>query len=250
MKRRSLGQHYLVDSNISAQMVRLAGIRQDDTVLEIGTGRGALTQRLVGVCGKLEAYEIDRENFIETKRAVKAPNLSLHLADAFEEARRFDVLVSSVPYSRSADFVEWLSQMSYRRAVVLLQEDFVKKVLAEPGDRNYRAISVIGQVSARVTIERRVGKGAFRPQPKVSSAIVSFDPHRTLSPGQIANIKALFALRRRTVSSALSTLGSPGNSEDPTARVFQLDPDEVLDLISRSSKPNARDLSSQRATSA
>ncbi len=233
MKRRRLGQHYLVDPSVPEEMVRLAEIGPDDTVLEIGTGRGVLTEKLARACRRLEAYEVDPESFEETKRAVKLPSLNLHMADAFAQRPRFDVLVSSVPYSRSSDFVEWLAKMKYRRAVALLQEDFARKVVAEPGDRSYRAVSAIGQISAEISIGRRVGSAAFSPQPRVSSVIVVFTPRRLLKAKQIAAIRKVFSLRRRTVGSALPKLGFTVRPADRGRRVYQLSPSEVYDLVLR-----------------
>ncbi|HYW86064.1 MAG TPA: rRNA adenine N-6-methyltransferase family protein, partial [Spirochaetia bacterium] len=62
-RRHSLGQHYLTDPSVVGSMVRLAGIRRDERVLEIGTGRGALTKEVTGLTANLEGYEIDRESY-------------------------------------------------------------------------------------------------------------------------------------------------------------------------------------------
>ena len=133
MKRRRLGQHYLVDESVVKRMVSLAGINVGERVLEIGTGRGALTVKLARVATSLEGYEVDPENCALTEAAVGG-KVRIHLADAFEASPEFDVLVSSLPYSRSAAFVEWISKPRYDRAVVILQEDFVRKITAPPGE--------------------------------------------------------------------------------------------------------------------
>ncbi|HYB45634.1 MAG TPA: rRNA adenine N-6-methyltransferase family protein [Nitrososphaerales archaeon] len=232
MTHRSLGQHYLVDQSVIAKLVSLAGIRTGERVLEIGTGRGAVTRELARVASSLEGYEIDEENLRMTKEAVGGRRVRLRLGDAFERRPNFDVLVASLPYSRSSSFVEWISQRRYGRAVVILQEDFVRKVAARPGERDYRAISVIAQVSSEISQLGRVPRDSFSPQPRVNSVIVAWRPRRRLRPDEIAAVKRLFSLRRRQVSAAVAELGGRSPEDLGTKRVNSLSPEEALALAS------------------
>jgi 16S rRNA (adenine1518-N6/adenine1519-N6)-dimethyltransferase len=227
MKRRRLGQHYLVDGGVVESMVRHAQIEKGDRVLEIGTGRGVLTGKLTGLGKSLEAYEVDEQNYEATKASLSGVRVSLHLGDGFEARSKFDVLVSSLPYSESATFVKWLARSSYKRAVVVLQEDFVDKITTPPGSRDYRAISAISQISSEARVIEKVGRQAFSPPPKVNSVVVMFLPKRRIREQEVANVQRLFSLRRRKVDSALSELemGSPGTFGD--RRVYSLTPDEV-----------------------
>ena len=237
MKRQKLGQHYLVDLDVVRRIVSVAGVRSNEVVLEIGTGKGVLTKELMRVCGRLEGYEVDPANLEETREVAGAGNVNLHLADAFESKPYFDVLISSLPYSRSADFVDWISQVKYDRAVVLLQEDFAKKIVSPAGDRNYRAVSAIAQMSSNIGLGEKVGRESFSPQPKVSSRIVTFAPRIRLRKPQLILIKRLFALRRRRLSSALADVGIErlASTSDPRERVYQLSPDEVYSIVSGAS---------------
>lgn len=237
MKRQKLGQHYLVDLNVVRKIISMAGVRSNEVVLEIGTGKGALTKELRRVCGRLEGYEVDPVNLEDTREVAGASNVNLHLADVFDFRPNFDVLVSSLPYSRSAEFVEWISQVKYDRAVVLLQEDFVKKIMSPAGDRNYRAVSAIAQMSSDIGLGEKVGKESFSPQPKVSSRIVTFAPKIRLRKPQLILIKRLFALRRRRLSSALADVGIErmASISDPRERVYQLSPNEVYRMVSGAS---------------
>jgi 16S rRNA (adenine1518-N6/adenine1519-N6)-dimethyltransferase len=230
MKRRSLGQHYLIDSSVVRRLVSLAGLTGHERVLEIGTGRGALTKELAKEALRLEGYEVDEENLRATRINVGNKKLKLHLADAFRERPRFDVLVASLPYSRSSTFVEWISQLRYDRAVVLLQEDFVKKVMARPGHRDYRAVSVIAQASCEIREVGRVPRSSFSPQPKVNSVLVTLKPKRRLTLQEMGAVKRLFALRRRQVGAALTKLGGTSPEGLSKRRVFTLSPDQALDL--------------------
>jgi 16S rRNA (adenine1518-N6/adenine1519-N6)-dimethyltransferase len=234
-----LGQHYLADASVVSSMISLAAIRQGERVLEIGTGTGALTRELVGLTVNLEGYEIDRESFEELQRELRGASLLLHNEDAFKASPEFDVLLSSLPYSESSAFVEWLSRRRYDRAVVLLQRDFARKITAPPGSPAYRAISVISQASAQVEIVSDVSRRSFDPQPRVSSSLVMMRWKRSLSPEQAAMIKKIFSQKRRTVRAALKRLGlatppsapAPGENASLQCRVNSLRPESVLAMI-------------------
>lgn len=216
-------------------MVRLAAIGKDDRVLEIGTGRGALTRRLLGLSSHFEAFEVDESNYLVT-RELGLDGVKLRLGDAFEDSREFDILVSSLPYSESSNFVEWLSTHQYKRATVLLQRDFVEKLLAEPSDDRYRAVSVVSQVSSEVRKALDVPKESFEPPPKVASALVVITPRRTLSREEIRLVKLLFSQRRRNLAGALRQLGLGQRSVGPerlAKRVRDLAPSDFGYLLDR-----------------
>ncbi len=241
MKRTSLGQHYLTDLSVIGKIIEHAAIGANERVLEIGTGKGILTAELVRVARSLQAYEIDRENYLATKNSVKTPVLRLRLGDAFKAKPRFDTLVSSLPYSESSIFVEWLSQMRYNRAVVILQEDFARKITAKPGDRIYRAVSVIAQVSAGVALESSIPRHAFEPPPHVNSRLVVFVHKRRLTRNNVELIKLLFSLRRRNLRVAMKKIGyhAPMATHLGTWRVNSLTPEQVHELISSAKQTSA-----------
>ena len=229
-------------------MIKLAAIRRDERVLEIGTGKGALTRELVGLTANLEGYEIDRDSYEGLKKELGGARLVLHNEDAFRSSPDFDVLLSSLPYSESSHFVEWLSRKKYDRAVVLLQRDFAAKITAPPGSTAYRAVSVISQASAQVEIVSDVGRLSFDPPPRVNSCLVAMKWRRTLTAEQTAMIKRIFSQKRRTVRAALKNLGlePPTSAPEPDVslplqcRVYSLRPDSVLAMIgvlSRGERP-------------
>jgi 16S rRNA A1518/A1519 N6-dimethyltransferase RsmA/KsgA/DIM1 with predicted DNA glycosylase/AP lyase activity len=230
MKRRRLGQHYLTDPEAVRTIVRYAQIKPFERVLEIGTGKGALTRELAGVGRTLVGYEIDPENFAATEGAVLGTGSRILLADAFEHRPEFDVLVSSLPYSESARFTQWLSGARFDRAVVVLQEDFVSKLTAPPGDRDYRGISALAQIAFDIKQLARVGRSSFSPPPRVDSVIVLFTPRRVVQRAEVLTVMRLFSLRRRRVGSALESLGMSGKEDYGLRRVFSLLPEEVHDL--------------------
>ncbi len=220
-------------------MLRLAGVKRGERVLEIGTGGGALTKELVRLAAHVEGYEIDRESYERLRMDLTGSSLVLRNEDAFKSSPVFDVLLSSLPYSESSHFVEWLSRRRYDRAVVLLQRDFADKITAAPGNPAYRAVSVISQASAHVEIVSDVGRSSFDPPPRVNSCIVTMRWRRTLGPEQIAMIKRIFSQKRRTVRAALKSLGLPaptsasvpGENALLQCRVNSLRPDSVLAMV-------------------
>ncbi|QQG48364.1 MAG: hypothetical protein HY247_06350 [archaeon] len=231
MKRRRLGQHYLTDPEVVRRILEAADISPGERVLEIGTGRGVLTKELARAGSSFEGYEIDRGNYGATLEALGGSCPGLHFGDAFKGGPRFEVLVSSLPYSESATFVEWLAGMAYDRALVLLQEDFVGKIRAPPGSRDYRAVSVISQLSTESETLSKVRRSAFSPPPRVSSVLVRFRPRSEVGKEEALRIKKLFSLRRREVRSALAELGMRGPGFG-RRRVYSLTPLEVRDLCS------------------
>ena len=230
MRRKRLGQHYLIDEDVVRRMVSLAEVAPTDRVLEIGTGRGELTRHLVRLGAGFEGYEIDRENHAATMVALKGTGGRVHLADAFKQAPRFDVLVSSIPYSESSSFVLWLSGMDFERSVVLLQEDFARKLTASPGDRDYRGISALAQVAFDIRIEGRVDRRSFAPQPRVNSSVALILPRRRVSKDEASRVIRLFSLRRRRVDSALAELGMKWGHPQGERRVNSLTPEEVHEI--------------------
>ena len=220
-------------------MVELAALRPGERVLEIGTGRGALTKELVRLTDHFEGYEIDKESYEWLRRELGGAPPVLHNEDAFESSPRFDVLLSSLPYSESSNFVEWLSRRRYDRAVVLLQRDFAMKITATPGSSSYRAVSVISQASAQSEVVSDVGRLSFDPPPRVESCIVAMKWKRTLNADQIDMIKRIFSQKRRTVRAALKSLGlvAPPSAqavvgdERLMCRVNSLGPDSVLAMV-------------------
>jgi 16S rRNA (adenine1518-N6/adenine1519-N6)-dimethyltransferase len=227
MKRRRLGQHYLVDQEVVSRMVSFAAIRPTESVLEIGTGKGALTKELAGLGKSLVGYEVDRGNFEATLRTVRGTKAQIILADVFDESPEFDVLVSSLPYSESATFVQWLSGIVFDRAIVLMQEDFVKKIITPPGSRDYRGISAMAQLCFEVRVLGRVRRASFSPRPRVNSVIASFVPRLRIAKAEASRILCLFSLRRRMVDSALAELGMKWEGSFGQRRVYSLRPEEV-----------------------
>jgi 16S rRNA (adenine1518-N6/adenine1519-N6)-dimethyltransferase len=236
-KRKKLGQHYLIDIDTISKIIEIATIKKNERVLEIGTGKGALTSELSKTEAQIEAYEIDRKNYLFTKEKIRnIRSIRLHHKDAFKVNPQFDVLVASLPYSRSSTFIEWLSKQDYDRVIVVLQEDFVRKITSHPGTKNYRAISIISQISSQVDIKGRIGRSSFYPQPKVNSFIVMVKLKLRLSNFEILMIKKLFSLKRKKLKTALKNLDlniTYMTSEELEQRIWLMPSDKIYEIVQR-----------------
>lgn len=198
-------------------MIENAGLRGTDTVIEIGTGRGELTECMAPHVQRIFSYEKDEDLFLEArKRMNHLRNVTLVQGDAFESlggernGMAFDVCITSLPYSRSLDFVRWLALRSgtFRTSVALLQTDFVQKLLASEGAANYRAVSVIAQIAFRLKEISHVNRYDFAPPPRVGSCIVRFESNDNLRQPffdlkKMQVIKQLFSFRGRLLRNAL-----------------------------------------------
>src|SRR3970040_652750 len=135
IKRKRLGQHFLVTQSVAKKIVDAAGITKKDTVLEIGTGKGILVPLLCEKAGKVISiesdsflYDLAREKFSDIT------NLTLLHSDGFEADVKFTIFVSNLPYSKSRDAMEWLVQKKFRRAVVMVQKEFAEKIAEKNKD--------------------------------------------------------------------------------------------------------------------
>jgi 16S rRNA (adenine1518-N6/adenine1519-N6)-dimethyltransferase len=213
-------------------MMEIADVRRNERVLEIGPGRGSLTFELSKHTDRMEAYEIDRQNYLLLRNKLN-DRVSLYLGDAFKVEPEFDVLVSSLPYSMSSTFVGWLSKRDYDRAVVVLQEEFVRKITSPPGTKDYRAVSVISQISSSVEIMETVKRSSFDPQPRVNSLLVMIRPRKRLDDESISMIKRLFSLRRRRLAAVMKEFGLKTDTHWREERIQSIPPEEVYGITSR-----------------
>lgn len=237
-KTHRLGQHRLIDKKVLSRIISESGISTRETVCEVGAGSGVLTEELCKVARSVISFEVDPTQFRETSQAVgpKYSNLNLINQDAFRTPPpAFDVFVSNLPYSRSRDAIEWLAQArDCTRAIVMLQDEFAEKLLAEPGSGSYRSVSVISRYC--FSLERLFGvpRAAFKPEPKVRSVVLRLTRHGVLSEEMVSAINRLFSFKNKQVSAVLRRFGvQAGSLDTPAARVYQLDPQEIIELAGR-----------------
>jgi len=180
---KKFGQHFLTDPSILTAIVDALAPTSTDTVLEIGPGRGALTDILAKRAGKVVAIEIDRaltESLRE--RYPSGSNVEIVEGDFLESDPRAlagddYLLIGNVPYYITTPIVfKALEPPIARRAVFLVQREVAERMAAKEDDDDYGALSVNIGVVAQVEQVLRVPAGAFKPPPKVESAVVRLTP--------------------------------------------------------------------------
>ena len=209
--RKSLGQHFLTDHTILERIANAVNASREDTVVEVGPGRGALTQHLIDKVGRLVAIEYDRA-LAARLRERYADNATVHVVEADVLAAPLAtvagtddyLLVGNVPYYITTPILfHALQPPRARRSVFLVQKEVADRLAAAPGTRTYGALSV--NVQAVATVERlfRVSAGAFHPPPRVDSAVVRVEPRTdpAIRPDEEerfrAFVQAAFGFRRK-----------------------------------------------------
>lgn len=177
-----LGQHILKNPLVAQAIVDKAQLKPSDIVLEVGSGTGNLTIRILEKARKVVAVEFDPRMAAElTKRVRSTPmekKLQILLGDVIKtELPYFDVCISNTPYQISSPLVFKLINQPRppRVSILMLQREFAMRLLARPGDALYCRLSANVQMWANVTHIMKVGKNNFRPPPKVESSVVMIE---------------------------------------------------------------------------
>jgi len=202
MRSARLGQHFLASEVVLRKLVSFVP-PPPMKVLEIGTGDGRLTEKLLDEGYEVTGYELD-EGLYEKARGLLGgrDRLKLVRGDGFADASYYDVLVASLPYYASRRFVEWFSSVSTPLGVVILQKDFVDKIASRPGGRKYGAYSVLTEFCFEEELLFVIPPQDFEPRPRVYSAALKLRRLRMLygSDARALKLKSLFGYRGRLVS--------------------------------------------------
>ncbi len=182
---RSLGQNFLVDENIARWIVEQLDIRPEDCIIEVGPGTGALTEHIAPLCRKLVLVEFDaRLADYQRTRWKGDPHVEVHHADGAEwDPRRLFAeqpvkFMGNLPYSAGGAILQnFLSSPSpVSRAVVMLQKEFIDRILAHPGDDAYGLLSLRIQRDWVPRALKTVPPEAFHPRPKIDSTVMLLTP--------------------------------------------------------------------------
>lgn len=221
--RKRFGQNFLHDQGVISRIVRSINPKPGEALVEIGPGLGALTELLLEATdGQLDVVELDRDLIpVLRTKFFNYPNFRIHEADALrfdfaslKPADRLLRVVGNLPYNISTPLMfHLLAQADLIQDMhFMLQKEVVERLAAGPGDPHYGRLGIMVQYHCRVSHLFDVGPGAFRPAPKVDSAIVRLEPYREL-PYPATDVKLLervvreaFNMRRKTLRNALRNL--------------------------------------------
>jgi 16S rRNA (adenine1518-N6/adenine1519-N6)-dimethyltransferase len=249
--RKRFGQHFLHDPEVLKRIVEAIAPARGDVLVEIGPGEGALTRLLLERVERMTAIEIDRDLAAALGREFPAGRLSVICADALE----FDYaafpsgfrIVGNLPYNISTPLLFHLAHSAdrVRDMHFMLQREVVDRMVAAPSTPEYGRLSVMLQVRFAMRKLFNVAPGAFRPPPKVQSAVVRLTPLAALpscDPRLFERIvREAFSARRKTLRNALplgardfETLGL-----DPRLRPENLSPADYVRITLQASQTNA-----------
>jgi 16S rRNA (adenine1518-N6/adenine1519-N6)-dimethyltransferase len=231
-KRKSFGQHMLNDNRILARIIDASQINTEETVYEAGTGNGVLTKELCKNAKFVTSFEIDSKLFRKVLPLYSSySNLKLINADIFKIFHlQFDVFVSNLPYSRSKEAFQWLPFQNFKRAIVMTQKEFVDKLQAKPGQKNYRAITVLSQYCFNIERLFNISKEAFEPQPSIESTLIRLIPRpATINKDTIAKINFLFSQRNKKASALSKKVGAKITYDDK--KIDQLTVEELMEIV-------------------
>lgn len=233
IKRKLLGQHFLISQSIAKTIVNSAGITKDDIILEIGTGQGILTPLLCKDAKQVISIEKDPVLYSKAKDAFShIQNLVLEKGDAFTKNVAFTILVSNLPYSESRTAIEWLVQRKFKCAIIMVQKEFAQK-LAKKNGKERRAISVIANYCLEVENIMDVKNSNFRPPPKVDSVVISVIQKHVLSDKTVHAVNKLFSFKRKTIRHIGKKMGLTIDSDK---RLEEMPDGEIIDIAKRISQ--------------
>jgi 16S rRNA (adenine1518-N6/adenine1519-N6)-dimethyltransferase len=262
--KKSLGQNFLTDRRIAAQIIDSVSPSTSDVIIEIGPGKGALTALLCKRSGHVMAVEIDARLTDELRRSLRAENLTIITADALslnwaelvensktkvdaplrgEEVLGRVRIVANLPYYISTPIIEKLLSCAglLFDMTLMLQKEVADRIAAEPGGKEYGYLSVMVQYYCVATKLFEVPPSAFTPEPKVDSAVIRLrvreQPAVKVADARrfFSLVRACFAQRRKTILNNLKVAAA--------SQAFVRDVQLALEAASVASQRRAETLS-------
>jgi len=248
--KKSLGQNFLTDENISRKTVNLLNIQPDDYFLEIGPGYGSLTKNLIEQTKNLVCVEID--NDIAEKITVEYPDIKvinddiLNIKyDSMVTAGNKLRIVGNIPYNITSQIVfQAIDQReSVRDLTIMVQLEVAERIVAKPRTKAYGILSVVAQAYSEPKLLFKIPPQCFFPQPNVQSGILHFDFSINYEKQIIDHalfrklIRTTFAKRRKMMSNSIEDMGKDLNFKiidfDFSKRPEELSVEEFIELSNK-----------------
>lgn len=208
--RKGLGQNFLIDQGVLSRIIATADLSLRDTVLEIGTGLGVLTQALAEKAGKVITIDKDKEMVDISKKVLgECSNIEFIGGDFLDWGipEGINKVVANVPYYITTPIIEKLltnNGQLITKIVLTIQREVAERITATPGTKKYGSFTVFVQNRADVEIDSYVSRRSFYPQPNVDSAILAMNPlgHPRFNIKEEI-VRAAFSQRRKTIRNTL-----------------------------------------------
>ena len=246
--RKRFGQNFLVDNQIINKIISTINPKNNEIIVEIGPGKGALTLPILEHLDHLNVIEIDRD-LVSLLNSLQQDKLTIFEADAlqfdFNQFPQKIRVIGNLPYNISTpllfhlfDFREQIIDMTF-----MLQKEVVDRIVATPGNKTYGKLSVIMQAFFEVESMFVVPKESFEPQPKIESAILYL---KTRTEPLVKNLKPLeeivkvaFSQRRKTLKNCLKSILNQSQTEiDLSQRAEMLSIENFITLMNDYEKQN------------
>jgi len=237
--RKRFGQHWLKDQGVLNQIVKAAELNSEDSVLEVGPGKGALTEKLIESQARfIQAIELDRDLVVGLKKRFGHQNkFNLREGDVLSVPLEtgngliINKVVANIPYNITGPLLRRLigelgkaPDNNFESLVLLMQKEVAQRIVALPGDSNFSALSVRIQLLAKCQNVCDVSSKCFQPVPRVDSTVVLIKPFLSCEPKfyEIGNLlekllKLAFSGRRKKLR---NTIGSFVTSNDQIKEFF------------------------------
>ena len=221
------GQHFISD-DWAKRVVDLIDVQESWKVFEIGTGGGQLTRHLAERGAFVRSVELDESLFtlasdklMYNKRVKIIKGNALLIKPEIDER-----VVTDLPFYISRKFIEWLVINNVEMAFAILQKEFAEKIVANPGERDYKAVSALAKYTYQIKAMLDIPSEAYRPMPPVSSRLMIFIRNQVppITKEIVLGLKKAFSSKNKNVTS-LGLLGY--------RKVFELEPEELIDVARR-----------------
>tara|TARA_B100000315_G_scaffold39336_1_gene34052 strand:- start:9 stop:755 length:747 start_codon:yes stop_codon:yes gene_type:complete len=236
--RKKWGQNFLRDSNTIGKIIDCLNPNKEDTILEIGPGEGALTDRLSPLVKEIHAVEIDPLLVKQLEEKIY-PNVNLYGEDILD----WDMnllpgnikIIGNLPYYISSPILfKLLESNNWERMVLMFQKEVAQRIVSHPCSKSYGRLSVMSQVFCDVKIEFNVSKNVFHPKPEVYSSVTTFRSRKGNQP-EITSfskfIKQSFSQRRKKLKNNLPYAFKSGIIEKwADMRPEEISPDEFIQI--------------------
>ncbi len=245
MSGQKLGQHFLVAEHKADRILELGEITPKDFIVEIGPGKGFLTERILLKGNRFAAIELDKYLSEKLKKKYYDKTDCQIFTD---DAAKFDYnllespfkVISNLPYNAAVPILARLFEFKgmVPLMVLMFQLEVAQRITAEPGGKSYNALSILAQYHTAATLEFSLSKNDFFPKPKVDSAVVKFIPYAT-PPFAVDNedfffslVKMSFSQRRKKIINNLKTLPVDIVRIENACRASEIDPGVRAETVS------------------
>lgn len=216
--KKKFGQNFLSDKNLLNEIVAKAGVTAEDVVVEIGAGKGALTEAISAVAKKVYSFEVDKELFEFLTEKFDGTNVEFVFKDVMDISdkelheivgEKFK-LVANLPYYITSPILTRFLQNEYlESATVMVQEEVADRIIAGPRTKDYGVLTVMCQLLGETKKVLRVNRKMFYPVPNVDSAVVRINKYKYKEEINydklIGFVKKSFTMRRKKLSANLET---------------------------------------------